>query len=188
MRTTGSGAGLSAVLVVLLVGVLSAAEPFRSGPQPKEMLPGVFEPLNINGPNAGEAHCLVCENGLNPVVMIFAREVSDPLVRLLSRVEAATAKHQNQNLGSFVVFLGDADALRPKLEKLAKEKGFKHLILSVEKPEGPEGFNVARDADVTVVLYSRHVVQANHPFKKGQLTDRNADAILADLPKIVPSR
>src|SRR4029079_16835979 len=53
--------------------------------------------------------CLVCENGLNPVVMIFAREVSDPLVRLLGKIDAATAKHRESSLGSFVVFLKSSD-------------------------------------------------------------------------------
>jgi hypothetical protein len=172
---------------LLLAGSLAADGPLRSGLQPGERIPSAFQPLNITGEHAGKQHCLVCENGANPVVMIFAREVSDPLARLLARLDAAAAKHRRAELGSFVVFLGDADDLKPRLEKLARDRALEHVVLSIE-PESPEGYKVSKGADVTVVLYTEHLVKANHAFKKGELTDKAADSLLADLPKILPKK
>ena len=161
-----------------------AAEPLRSSIQPGERIKSIFEPLNINGEHAGEPHCLVCENGLSPVAMLFAREPSEQLVKLLVKIDAATAEHQKESMGSFVVFLSDQPELQKTLEQLAKKQKFKHLILATFEPAGPEGFAVAQDATLTVVLYNDHIVRANHAFRKGELTDKSAEKVLADLPKI----
>ena len=63
-------------LTVALAGFVAAAEPLVSGPQVDSRVPGAFEPFNVNGEAAGQKNCLVCQNGGNPVVMIFAREVT----------------------------------------------------------------------------------------------------------------
>jgi hypothetical protein len=44
--------------VMLLVPPLAAAE-LKSGPQPGNELPGSFNVLNINGPQAGKSNCQV---------------------------------------------------------------------------------------------------------------------------------
>lgn len=179
---------IAGALVLLTGGMLSAAEGFKSGLQPEEKIPSTFQPLNVTGEQAGNKYCLVCEHGLNPVVMIFARELSEPLIRLLSQLDAATGKHRARGMGSFVVFLSDSDALEEQLKELAKKQGFKHLILSIDAPAGPDDYKIARDADVTVVLYHQHVVKANHAFRKGQLKDQDIEKILADLPRILPAK
>jgi hypothetical protein len=166
-------------------GSTRAAEPVKSGLQPGETLNSIFEPLNVTGPAAGEPHCLVCENGANPVVMIFAREPGEALVRLLAKVDTATTKNRNQGMGSFVVFLSEKEGLAERLKEVAAKHAIKHLVLSIDAPAGPEGFNVAADADVTVVLYSNHRVLANHAFRKGELNDAAIDKILADVPKLL---
>lgn len=178
---------LACVGATLLLVCLDAraAEPLKSGLQTGETITTIFEPLNINGPQAGEQHCLICENGLSPVAMLFAREVSEPLVALIKQLDDATAKHREQQMGCFVVFLGEQEKLEPKLKAVARKLQLKHVVLSIDAPAGPEGFNVAPAADVTVVLYREHGVLANHAFAKGQLTDQSAAAVLADLPKIL---
>jgi hypothetical protein len=179
-------AALALHLVTVAPGL--AKEPLKSGHQPGEELSDLFEPLNVTGPWAGEPHCLVCENGASPVAMIFARELTGPLMKLIARIDEATGKHKDQEMGSFVVFLSDDDRLKEKLEATAKERAVKHTILAIDAPAGPDGFKIAKEADVTVVLYERHKVQANHALAKGQLTDKAIDAILTDLPKILPAR
>src|SRR5262245_17854123 len=162
-----------------------AAEPVRSGLQPGEKITAIFEPLNVTGPFAGEPHCLVCENGVNPVAMIFARAPSEPLMKLASGLDAAAVKHSDQQLGSFIVFLSDAAGLADQLKAAAKRQDLKQLALTIDAPAGPEGFKVAADADVTVVLYRDFSVAANHAFRKGELTDAAVEKILADVPKIL---
>jgi hypothetical protein len=186
MARTPTYLASSLLLAWLWAGSLIAAEPVRSGLQPGEEIGSTFEPLNVTGPHAGEPHCLVCENGLSPVVMLFAREPSEPLMRLLAQVDAATARHRAQEMGSFVVFLNDRQELPQQLQEAARKHSLKHLIVSIDQPAGPEGFKVSPQADITVVLYSEHVVKANHAFGKGELTPKAIDGILADLPKILP--
>src|SRR5262245_39680118 len=67
--------GLAVALVVTLSTTLASADDkqVKSGPQVGDDLAGPFHPLNVNGKKAGEKHCLYCENGDRPVVMVFAR-------------------------------------------------------------------------------------------------------------------
>ena len=172
--------------LALLFGGVIAAEKIKSGPQVDEEVPGPFHPVNVTGPNAGEKFCLYCKNGNNPVAMVFAREVSPPLVKLIKKIDAATAKHEDDKMGSFVVFLSDSTDLESKLKEVADKAGIKHTILAVDNPAGPQAYKVAKDADVTVVLYTNHKVKANYSFAKGQLNDKNIDTIVASVAKIIP--
>jgi hypothetical protein len=181
-------AALSLVIALCAVSLLPAEEKLKSGLQPGERIPGSFDPHNVTGEQAGKRFCLVCENGANPVAMIFARDVNDSLLRLINKIDAATARNKASSMGSFVVFLNDKDGLEEKLKEIAKKNGVKHLVLSIDAPEGPEDYKVAKEADVTVVLYTDYVIKANHAFRKGQLQDRDIDKILADLPKILPAK
>jgi hypothetical protein len=160
----------------------------QSGPQVKEDVPGPFYPLNINGPSAGEKACQFCKNGDNPVVMIFARSLGDPLTALIKKIDAATAAHRDDSMGSCVIFLSDDKGLPEKLKDLAGKEKIEHTVLAVFRPAGPGGYKINKDADVTVLLYTEQVVQANHAFAKGGLQDSDADKILADLPKILAKK
>lgn len=170
-----------------LVGV-QAAGGITSGPQVGERVPGPFEPLNCTGERAGTKYCLYCKNGSNPVAMIFARDNSPQLARLIKKIDDATARNQDLAMGSFVVFLNDSEKLESELKDLAKKEKFQHCVLSIDAPAGPSSYKVARDADVTVVLYTKGVVKANHAFKKGELKDGAIDAVVADLGKILPAK
>ena len=119
--------------------------------------------------------------------MIFAREVSDSLTSLVKKIDAETAKNGKAKMGSFVVFLSDDEKLGDAVKALAAKEGIKNCILSIDNPAGPNGYEVAKDADVTVVLYSKQKVAANHSFKKGQLNSAAIDRIVADVPKILPA-
>jgi hypothetical protein len=46
---------------------------------------------------------------------------------------------------------------------------------------------VAKEADITVVLYVDRTVKANRAFKKGEMKEKDVDAIIADLSKILPA-
>jgi hypothetical protein len=114
----------------------------QSGLQAGEAIATIFEPLNVTGPFAGEPHCLVCENGANPVAMVFARDLSAPLLRLLAKLDAAAGQHAQQEMGAFVVFLNENENLPARLKDAAQKHALKHVILTIDAPAGPEGFNV----------------------------------------------
>ena len=176
---------LCSLLLVAAISSLDAAEIVKSSLQPGEKITTIFEPINVTGEHAGEPYCLICENGLAPVAMVFARTPSEPLFKLLSKLDEATAKNRAKQMGSFVVFLSDKETLSDQLKDTAKKLGLKHIVLSIDQPAGPEGFGVAKEADVTVVLYREHEVKANHAFRKGELDEPATTKILADLPKIL---
>src|SRR5262245_60411402 len=106
--------------------------------------------------------------------MIFAREASDNLTSLVKKIDAATVKNADKKMCSFIVFLTDDEKAPDNLKALAEKEGIKKLIVSVDNPTGPPAYKIAKDADVTVVLYNNRKVEANHAFRKGDL---NAAAI-----------
>ena len=101
--------------VTLLTGA-TAAEPFRSGPPVGSELPGTFAPLNVTGPDAGEKTCIFCEYGASPVALVFARDISEPLTRLIRRLDEATARQKEKGLASSAVFLSNEAPLAKKLK------------------------------------------------------------------------
>jgi hypothetical protein len=120
--------------------------------------------------------------------MIFAREVSGPLTSLVKKIDEATAKNKSAKMGSFVVFCSDSEGLEKQLKELADKEKLKDIVLSIDNPTGPPRYNVAKEADVTVVLYNKHKVAANFAFKKGELDDKKVEDILKAVPKILPEK
>ena len=171
--------------LALAVGTGLAGGALQSGPQVGQKVPGPFHPVNVTGKFAGEKHCLYCENGTCPVAMIFAREVTPGLTKLIKQIDTATAKNRKARMGSFVVFLSDDEKLPEQLKALAKREHIQNTVLSVDNPAGPQKYNVSKNADVTVVLYEDHTVRANYAFRRGQLSEQAVERVLADLPKIL---
>jgi hypothetical protein len=116
MRAAGFIGGLC---LVALLAAAPAGETFKSGLQKGDLLPASFAPFNINGPRQGRYHCLVCEYGLDPVVLVFVREPakgkepakddgeakSDAVGELLKKLDDAVARHDKASLHAFAVFL-----------------------------------------------------------------------------------
>ena len=120
--------------------------------------------------------------------MIFAREVSDSLTSLVKKIDAETAKNKSAKMGSFVVFLSDDEKLEGKLKALAEKEGIKNCIFSIDNPAGPKGYDIPKDADVTVVFYAKRNVKANYAFRKGELKAPDVDMIVKDVTKILPDK
>jgi hypothetical protein len=171
--------------LAMLVGSTMAGDKLKSGPQVGELLPGPFHPLNVTGAHAGEKHCLYCEHGPAPVAMIFARTPSEQLTNLVKKIDAATAQNAKAEMGSFVVFLSDKEDLAKNLKTLAEKNSIKKTVLSIDNPAGPEDYKVAKEADVTVVLYRNAKVISNFTFRAGQLDNKAIDQIVNDIPKIL---
>jgi len=178
----------STAALALVFGVAYAAE-LKSGPQVGEALPGPFTPLNINGKAPGEKHCLYCENGQNPVVMIFARNPECPMTqKLIKEVDAVVAKNEGCDMGSFVVFCTDDSKAEAACKNLVETNKYKKVVLSIDSPTGPAKYKFAKEADVTVVLYTARKVKANHSFKAGELNADNISKVLADVKLITPAK
>jgi hypothetical protein len=126
-------------------------------------------------------------NGGNPVAMIFARKVTGPLTSLVKKIDDATGKNKSKKMGSFVVFLNDDEKLADQLKALAEKEGLKRIVLTIDNPAGHPAYKIAKEADVTVVLYNQRDVKANFAFRKGELNDEAITKVVGAISKIVPS-
>jgi len=180
--------GAALLALALLIGGSAAGgnAPIKSGPQVGELLPGPFHPLNVTGESAGEKHCLYCQHGPAPVAMVFARTPSDQLTALIKKIDAATAQHAKAEMGSFVVFLSNQEGLAKQLKTLAEKNSIKHTTLAIDQPAGPDGYKVAKEAEVTVVLYRNAKVVSNYTFRTAaDLNNKAIEQILNDVPQLV---
>jgi hypothetical protein len=179
-----------AVIGACLVGVIGAGgEDFKSSLQPGTALSS-FHCRDVTGPNKGRSLCYVCDAGPNPVAMLFARDITPPLVNLIKEFDSAVTKNKAADLRSFAVFLcDDTEEMEPTLVKLAeKEKISKSVPLTVvEDIAGLEAYKIHKNAAVTVLLFTKGKVVSNFAYKAGELQEKQVKAIMADLPKILPS-
>ena len=180
---------LFAVAVVAAFGGLVLAAEIKSGPQSGEKVPGPFHPLNVNGEGAGKKECLFCKHGDSPVAMVFARTPEcEGTRKLIKKLEEVTAANSKAEMGSFVVFLTDDDKAEKSLKEFSDKAKLTHVTLAIDNPAGPKGYEVAKDADLTVVLYTDRMVKVNYSFEKGKITDKDIDAIAKDVSKILPEK
>jgi hypothetical protein len=120
--------------------------------------------------------------------VVFAREINAPVTSLVKKVDEATVQHSSVRMGSFVVMLSDDDNLEKKLKEFADKEKLGKIALTIDTPTGPPSYHIAKDADVTVLLYRDKTVKVNKAFKKGELNDMAIEAILKDLPQILEKK
>jgi hypothetical protein len=155
-------------------------------------MPGPFDTLIVNGPYAGKVVALMCDLTVKPrpSVFVFARNRGEPVVRLIKRLDAEA--RQSQTLMSIMFFSEEEKApeLANRLKVLAEQEKIDVAVLSVwRKLESPPRWQIADEAEVTVVLFTRNprVVAVNLAFRKGELTDQGIEQVVAALKKIVPT-
>jgi len=175
-----------AVACVALVGVAFAADEVKSGLGIGESVPA-FNVRDITGPSKGKTLCYRCQYGAQPVVAIFARDVNAPVGELVKKIDEVVAKNGDKKMAAFVVFMSDdVDKIEPKIETLAKSAKIEKTPLTlIESPNGPPKYNVAKDADVTVMMWVESEVKVNHAFAKGKLDKGAIDSLVAETQKIL---
>src|ERR1700736_399351 len=96
----------SCLVFALIFGAACADEPCKSGLQPAQR-PGPYSSLVAVGPQRGQQHCYICEAADKPVVIVFARQLTDPLGKLVHGIDKAVAEHKAAELRAWVTFLAD---------------------------------------------------------------------------------
>lgn len=176
--------------VVALLAALSplpvlAVEPCKSGPQPNQR-PGPYSALVCVGKERGTQHCYICESGDKPVVIVFARTMSDPLGKLIKQVDNAVKAHKVAELRAWTTFLADDQTkLDPQLVQWAQKHAFSVPCAVFEDTVGPPTYLLSKEADVTVLLSVKQKVVANFAFRAGELNDASIREIVNAIPKIV---
>ncbi len=117
------------------------------------------------------------------MVCVFARKTSEPLASLVKQIDSKIG--ENDKLKSFVVLLSQDEKAPEALEKLAKDNKIKHVPLTVHGDPGEvPSYELSKEADTTVLMWVGGTVKVNHAYK-GELTDKDIKAIVADVSKIL---
>ena len=88
-------------------------------------------------------------------------------------------------MGSFVIFLDKSEETEKKVKEFGEKEGIKETVLALDNPGGPKGYDIAKEASVTILLYTGRKVKANFAFEKGKLTAADVDKVLKELPKLL---
>lgn len=175
------------VSVALFLGSeLSAAGPCISGLSLGQR-PGPYTFVMCTGPNRGQLHCHICENAERPAVIVFARSLSEPLGKLVGKLDKAMAEHKDAKLNAWVTVLAaDQSAIDAKVIDWSKQHAVSTIPLGVfEDQTGPPSYRLARDADVTVILFVNRKVVANFAWRAGELNDERSAEIMKALPLLL---
>ena len=191
MSTRHAFVGLIAATLVCCSGIATGADALVSGPQAGSKLPGGFNPVNVTNaelPDYAEKRSDNTEqHGAGPVVLVFGRGITDPLTRLTKKLDAEVARNKAARLRAVLVILREDAETERALKEFGERQGIEKVSLAI-MADGPKLYKLSQQADVTVVVYNRHKVEANHAFRKGELNDKAIETILADVSKVVSRR
>jgi hypothetical protein len=71
------------------------------------------------------------------------------------------------------------------LAKWAQKQGLKSVpVGAFEDADGPPSYKLHKDADVTVLLFTKQKVVANFAFRAGELTDKQIDESVKAVPQL----
>ncbi|MCS7017295.1 MAG: hypothetical protein RMJ19_10910 [Gemmatales bacterium] len=104
------------------------------------------------------------------------------MTSLVKKLDSAAAS--DKSIKACVVFLSDDPDLEKRLQAFIEKEGIKNVHIGIDNPAGPKGWNIAKDADVTAVFYTKNKVVANHAVAKGGLDAKAVEAIIADISKL----
>ena len=175
-------------LVVASVGLAVAAEKVQSGLEKGAKVPA-FNVKDVTGPaKDGDELCYRCRYGNQPVVTIFAKEMTDEVAALTKELDGVVAKNRDQKMAGFMVLLtSDAEKGAPSLTKAAEKMKIQQLPLtiSVDGVSGPKGYKLNEKADVTVMMWVEGTLKVSEGFTKGELTKAAISKLVTDTKQIL---
>lgn len=171
--------------IVTLLLLFSPAD-LVSGPQPGKKF-GPYTFLIATGPNRGTSHCYVCETGDEPAVIVLARNTSEPLNDFSRQLDKLLTRHQAQKLHGWVTFVGmNQPAKEPEITELSKKLGLRALPLGIyESADGPPGYKLHADAQVTILLVKESKVVHNFAYAASGFTANESKKILELVPQLL---
>jgi hypothetical protein len=193
---------------VLMIAASARAADEKPALKPGGDLPGPFRPyVALNGKYEGKFHCLVCEHGLNPAVLIFARDpnMTDPMApvpKLLKGLDEYVAANPKTRLAAFAVFsfpdvnnvVTEDDARETRAAALRGQKAaLQQVVLAIDSPARllQSNYDIDPKAEVIVVLYDKLKIQNVYTFTPTDkpLNDAGVNAVLKEVrEKLAPKK
>lgn len=154
----------------------------RSGPQVNQR-PGPYSALVSVGPQRGTQHCFICEAGDKPTVIVFARQLTPALGRLIHQLDKSLQKNQAKDPRGWVTVLAeDQPTQDAKIVDWAKKNATGNVPIAVfEDLGGPPSYLLHRDAEVTVLFSAQQKVARNFVFRAGELKDGQVENLVKSM-------
>src|SRR5688500_110456 len=118
-------------LVILLASRSFAGAPCTSGPPPKPR-PGPCSALVCVGKDRGTQHCYICGASDRPIVVSFARSLSERLGKLVKQADNAVKDNKAGDMRGWVTFLADDQTkMDPQIVKWAQQHAISNVPCAV---------------------------------------------------------
>lgn len=174
-----------ATALVASVGFVTAAE-IQSGLAKGEKVPA-FDVKDVTGPNKGDELCYRCRYGNQPVVSVFAKEMTDEVVQLSKELDNVVAKNRDQKMAGFVVLMSDSpEKAASKLTEVAEKNKIEQMPLTTFNGiNGPEGYKINSKADVTVMMWVQGKVKVAHGLSKSDINKETIAKLVSETKTIL---
>lgn len=179
--------------VALLASTGVAQAELKSGLQAGEAI-GAYTVEKVagnptDGVDQGQKLCYRCKLGNRPVVTIFAHSADPSVTKLVKQLDSYVAANEAKKAASFVNLLGDdVDQLKKQADMLVEKSQANQIAVVIpidHKAAGPENLKLNPEADITVLIFNKGKIAANHAFGKGELNDAAITKIMADAEKVL---
>lgn len=80
--------------------------------------------------------------------------------------------------------MSDEENVKDVATKFAEANKVKNTVFAIDNVSGPKAYKIAKEAEITVLLYTGGEVKANHAYRKSDFNAAAVEAIIKDLPKI----
>jgi hypothetical protein len=119
--------------------------------------------------------------------------MSEPLTSLVKKIdqrvnEAAAIRQSGPELGTYIIFGNNAEGLDRQLREMAEKESLKRVSLGIGVVPGD--YNIAKEADLTVVIYEvgrrGNPVSANFALRMDDCDEEQINAIIAAFSKVLP--
>ena len=178
-------AACAAVLVVS--ASLAFAAEIQSGLEKGKGVPA-FNVKDVTGPNKdGEELCYRCRYGNQPVVSVFAKEMTEEVAQLSKELDNVVAKNRDQKMAGFVVVMTEEpEKAEASLTAAAAKHKISQMPLTTFKgTSGPSGYKINSKADVTVMMWVEGKVKVSQGLNKGDLNKETIAKLVSETKTIL---
>jgi hypothetical protein len=178
-------AAFAAVLIASTSFVIAGE--IQSGLEKGTRVPA-FNVKDVTGPNKdGDELCYRCRYGNQPVISIFAKEMTDDVAKLSKELDNVVAKNRDQKMAGFVVLMSDdPEKAAPALTAAAEKHKISQMPLTTFNGlSGPDGYKINTKADVTVMMWVDGKVKISQGLSKADLNKETIAKLVSETKTIL---
>ncbi len=194
------------------VSLVLGGDDKKLSPGESATIPGSFQSWMMTGKHAGRFHSPVCEYGLHPMALVFARDPIESEAAfgdLLQKLDQSIAKHPGLDSGATALLLVDGgfraavesggeefgkklaaaavalDKLKERLELLKKSKELERVTLGLVNEDNLGAFKLDEKSAATVLICNEQKILARYDLPREKVTEQETGAIAAAFEKLL---